>query len=314
MNSNVSLLIGKLNSYLVNGSYIAENEIDLAIYYAKLYPNEEISRILVKNLNQLINKRMEEVNRFNEILLNFNYFPNERTLLLYRYFPFKSGNIEVEKYLFSLLFNNPDINKYLDNLLLAFTSINNENYRKISNLLRTFIYDENLRYDNFKNNSRLFGINKYPSEDEIVSNFRNLANEKDNPSRNLAIGFYAELVALKDELNYLNNNNRPDLGDKVIWTSRDIGDGFGYDILSYNPINLHEKLIEVKGTMSLTNDINVSYNEYRLFNNIVFPKYDYHTEIKEDYIFKIVYFDEQFNPHIFDITGKKIADNEIIYD
>ncbi|OIP83252.1 MAG: hypothetical protein AUK44_05525 [Porphyromonadaceae bacterium CG2_30_38_12] len=97
--------------------------------------------------------------------------------------------------------------------------------------------------------------------------------------RNKHLGLLGELFILKNEIEFLNNNGKADLAAKVQHVSVEIGDGLGYDILSFD-LNGNEKKIEVKTTRSditrpfyLTrNEIDVSilfsnnYYLYRLFD------------------------------------------------
>ena len=76
---------------------------------------------------------------------------------------------------------------------------------------------------------------------------------------NLAEGlvFVAEKLRLQDL-------GRMDLADKVKWISRDSGDGYGYDILSYDLKDdgkEYEIQIEVKSTPNLSDDFIMSSNE-----------------------------------------------------
>jgi len=97
--------------------------------------------------------------------------------------------------------------------------------------------------------------------------------------RNKHLGLLGELFILKSEIEYLITNGRQDLADKVQHVSIAIGDGLGYDILSYD-LKGNEKKIEVKTTRSditrpfyLTrNELDFSVNNpanyylYRLFD------------------------------------------------
>ncbi len=97
--------------------------------------------------------------------------------------------------------------------------------------------------------------------------------------RNKHLGLLGELFILKNEIEFLNINGKSDLASKVQHVSVVIGDGLGYDILSYD-LNGNEKKIEVKTTRSdisrpfyLTrNEIDVSisspdnYYLFRLFD------------------------------------------------
>ena len=63
---------------------------------------------------------------------------------------------------------------------------------------------------------------------------------------------------------------RSDLAEKIKWISRDSGDGFGYDIQSFEIENgsVKEIYIEVKSTgSSLTSDFEMSSNELEFAKN-----------------------------------------------
>ena len=97
--------------------------------------------------------------------------------------------------------------------------------------------------------------------------------------RNKHLGLLGELFILKSEIEFLKANAKDELAKKVQHVSVEVGDGLGYDILSYD-LNGKEKKIEVKTTRSditrpfyLTrNELEVSvknaanYCLYRLFD------------------------------------------------
>jgi hypothetical protein len=97
--------------------------------------------------------------------------------------------------------------------------------------------------------------------------------------RNKHLGLLGELFILKSEIDFLKLNDREDLANSVKHVSVEIGDGLGYDIISYDLLG-NEKKIEVKTTRSdinrpfyLTrNELEVSsqnpdsYYLYRLFD------------------------------------------------
>lgn len=97
--------------------------------------------------------------------------------------------------------------------------------------------------------------------------------------RNKHLGLLGELFILKNEIDFLTSKGRIDLVNKIIHVSVMIGDGLGYDVLSFDE-NGNEKKIEVKTTRSditrpfyLTrNELDFSINNpdnyylYRLFD------------------------------------------------
>lgn len=97
--------------------------------------------------------------------------------------------------------------------------------------------------------------------------------------RNKHLGLLGELFIIKSEIEFLKSNGKDDLANKIQHVSVEIGDGLGFDILSYDLFG-NEKKIEVKTTRSnisrpfyLTrNELEVSsknpenYYLYRLFD------------------------------------------------
>ena len=67
-------------------------------------------------------------------------------------------------------------------------------------------------------------------------------------ARNRSLGKAGEELVMRHEVNSLMDAGRPDLSGRVRWVSEDVGDGEGYDILSFRPDG-REVLLEVKTTM-----------------------------------------------------------------
>ena len=92
---------------------------------------------------------------------------------------------------------------------------------------------------------RMFGkMDNYDeSDEEIIDNMESLKMNPNKNNHNSIVAHYAELVAYK----HLDEQLRP--GQKLYWVSRDIGDGFGYDMAIINEDN-SAILYEVKGLHS----------------------------------------------------------------
>ena len=67
---------------------------------------------------------------------------------------------------------------------------------------------------------------------------------------NKKLGLMGEKLVLKFEIKYLEENKRSDLAQKVAHHSVTLGDGLGYDILSFN-LDGNKKFIEVKTTKGI---------------------------------------------------------------
>lgn len=118
-----------------------------------------------------------------------------------------------------------------------------------------------------------------PKYTPIKTNF--LEREQNNRS----IGELGEQIVVEFEKWRLKKEGKKSLADKVLWVSKDLGDGAGYDILSKNN-NGTDRFIEVKSTkLSKETPIYLSRNElrfaktkgesfflYRVFNVVEKPK------------------------------------------
>jgi len=67
-------------------------------------------------------------------------------------------------------------------------------------------------------------------------------------AHNRRLGSMAEEFVYELERYRLKLAGRDDLSQKVVWASRDIGDGLGFDILSFDDADDSERMLEVKAT------------------------------------------------------------------
>ena len=102
--------------------------------------------------------------------------------------------------------------------------------------------------------------------------------ERDAANRQL--GMLGEQFVFELEKYRLNQAGRDDLAQKVLWASRDIGDGLGFDIISFDESDDSERMLEVKATglgkffpfyvtsneVRCSEDIPQQYQLFRVFN------------------------------------------------
>jgi len=124
------------------------------------------------------------------------------------------------------------------------------------------VVDDNLVLDtNIPRKRKTSKIAKpYIRKNDKISNLKEYEKKLDN-------GYLAECLVYEHEQNKLIDAGREDLAKQVKWISRDDGDGFGYDIKSYE-IDTSGKVktiyIEVKSTSSsLSADFEMSSREYK---------------------------------------------------
>jgi hypothetical protein len=125
--------------------------------------------------------------------------------------------------------------------------------------------------------------------------------ERDATNRQL--GKMGEQFVFDLEKSRLNAAGRDDLAQKVVWASRDMGDGLGFDIISFDDTDDSERMIEVKATgLGKFFPFYVSRNEVRCSEDI--PQ-QYH-------LFRV--FDFGRNPRLFILHGslKKLCKLEPI--
>jgi hypothetical protein len=113
---------------------------------------------------------------------------------------------------------------------------------------------------------------------------------------NKKLGLLGEEFVLELEKYRLQQAGRDDLAKKILWASRDIGDGLGFDILSYDEVDESEQLLEVKTTglgksfpfyvtaneIRCSEDIPDQYRLYRVFDFGRIPRlYILHGSLRE---------------------------------
>lgn len=86
-----------------------------------------------------------------------------------------------------------------------------------------------------------------PVDPEFMAAIGRKYDVAERDARNRRLGKAGEELILYHERQTLAHAGRDDLADKVRWTSEQDGDGFGYDIASFEPDG-RERMIEVKTT------------------------------------------------------------------
>lgn len=104
--------------------------------------------------------------------------------------------------------------------------------------------------------------------------------------RNKHLGLLGELFILKSEIEFLKSNGKEELANKVQHISVEIGDGLGYDILSYDLLG-NEKKIEVKTTRGdITRPFYLTRNELEVSsqnpnNYFLYRLFDYDSKLNK---------------------------------
>ena len=261
--------------------------------------------------NQLIKERFDEVYNFYKIYcLNIPFYSKE--MKLYENLPLKDRNLDKEKKLLSRLLSEPiclDDYRYLICKMLfamknnGYPDINSDKVHSID----SWLFYGNIYYSSFGtdgNDFNQFRINNkryYGTDEEIRNAYLN------NPNDSYAIGNYAELVVFKLQKRYLIAAGRPDLAEQVKWVARDVGDGFGYDILSFDPYTSEEIIIEVKGTRLKQNEFNFELTNKE--NQFLYSSVNYPNN-NSKYLIYHVYIDKYNNEDIYPVSIVDCKKNE----
>ena len=200
---------------------------------------------------EFLNKKAEEVERFNKILLkpNNNYFLQE--LFQYAYLPLRYSKDPImdAKILVTFCGLTED---FYHTIIFALSDPKYKNTSDYVNKIHCFIANEGISYEGFGKNSKIGWYEKYPeTNEEIIDQFKIVKDEyrrSETILNNKAIGNYAELECI----DFLKNIIEPN--EEIIWVSRYIGDGFGYDIMIHNKLTNEVKLYEIKGSLSINQE------------------------------------------------------------
>ena len=131
------------------------------------------------------------------------------------------------------------------------------------------------------------------NEQNIPKDIESIVNRFEHPAerdaRNRNLGKAGEMLVYEYERHRLQTNGRKDLSDHVRWVARDDGDGFGYDIRSFNgegDAADHELWLEVKTTNgSATTPFYITRNELQVSKQRpdvfrLFRLYDFRKQVR----------------------------------
>lgn len=173
----------------------------------------------------------------------------------------------------NLIFQNKEKNYYQEVLLNKFFMEKEKNDEikiiKLYDFLRKLSVINGEDQLSLDMETHIGNVKPFPDNDlNIYSNFLNIPKEykasifNSNDTYNLFIGQCAELIAYKKLKEKIKNKTHLEL----IWVSREIGDGFGYDMMIIDHKRNITHLIEIKGTNNAKNfrSIYLTDNELRV--------------------------------------------------
>ncbi len=301
-----------VNDYILGKKYNRNtiiNDINTSIDLLFNNSNNVLLNELRNNLSFYLSRKADDCINFINFIENNNY-DNPIVYNLYEKYnlPFiNSKDPRVDQYLLSKLFK-------IDNLELAHAiyylcCFKDRSYiSKISlkETLHNYLGSDMIDFQYFGVNPMLGHVDSFEeSEEDIADNMENLRSRANTKNHNSVVAHYAELVVYE----YLKDNigNKQDLK----WVSRDIGDGFGYDLAVVNEDN-SASLYEVKGLYN-RDYADISDHEHNLINySSKHDDLDYHIMVvltKDNDTIVDIHKDINNNT-VYDIIGKRNYDIE----
>ena len=281
-------------------------------YYSK---NNELTDIFFEYLDLYLSLKREEVIRFANTI-NMKGIPSEyRSILEYYNMPFRYSKCPLaDKKIFENITGLDDIgiDQVVFALLRGYHENEFNNNQDFINYINYFYNAQQITFNSIGKSQRMGWIGAMPlSVDDIIKDYLSIKNNKYDIDYNKKLGNYGELMFYR----YLINNCCK--GQQIMWVSRDLGDGFGYDIAVYDA-NINKLfLYEVKTTGRKEEIDNVSLNSFETRICNLFHTYeDTEYHIIRIYIgenIQIYDIDDKTSKieNIFNYNGKKSIDRHI---
>ena len=240
-----------------NDTIIDDINTVISLYYSD---NKDINFKRFDELyRNLLFKRMDEANNFYKAVVKssgnifYNFIKEHITM------PFRnSRNPMAEKALFEGMLNKNNL-RYKEFVLSLIDYVHPTLDINIIQMIDNALSYYEIDFSNINCLPRFNSVHPFPRDDKtIVNNFNSVKDNKNDSNYKLYLNQYAELLAYQYLLEKMLDNQ------KIIWTSRDIGDGFGYDISIYDKESQYIDLYEVKGKFNSERDIELTDIEYKI--------------------------------------------------
>ena len=198
---------------------------------------------------------------FANILMSEGYPYEYHQLMEYYNLPFRySANPMADKLLLEMMWGIDNLR--LDQAIMGL--IGNQEYERF-NGNQEFLYRMNdffnaypLSFEDLGRSQRLGWIDERISYDDqvIINNFMYVLSNPNHPKYNKIVGDYGELMFYK-YLEFVNQGHQ-----QIMWVSRDLGDGYGYDFALYDRMKNILDLYEVKTTTKEEYFYDTELNEF----------------------------------------------------
>ena len=225
-------------------------------------------------IEELYRKRVWEIERFFLFLINNNIEYQLNIVILFSYLPFRDSKNMFDEIRELSKYKNYKECDYFSFILRTYYEYNPNNINIAFEKLKSFVDKVKFNPLNFNtdwrlgNNTKLITTDFNTSMQEFIDTY-NLQTDE----RKQKVGQFAEHLVYKRYIEDTENY-------KVLWISKELGDGFGYDMIVHDLKNDKYIMIEVKGVTSRIEAIlskNESETFYKIKNNNL--NEDYHIVI-----------------------------------
>ena len=199
-------------------------------------------------------------------------------IMCYYNMPFRySRNPMADKKIFQRLYRIEQIG--IDQVIMyLLTGYQEEKFNRnqsFLNKLNYFFNGQGISFDSIGKSQHMGWLGYMPlSQQQIINDYLETKDNKDDPLHNKKIGNYGELMYYRYLQQHIPNTQQ------LMWVSNNLGDGFGYDIAVYDSIANKIYLYEVKATDNPKNFSSCSLEEYEArIRDIIEPHTDseYHV-------------------------------------
>jgi hypothetical protein len=291
---NIDKLINKLFSLLYKKFLKRKYEryIKLKNELTKVQDKEKDIRKVYKN--EFYIDILEDINRCNFLQVTTEH--SKRNEIINHYFDNKPQDINL-----SIINKRNNDENYSPNETtkpsVAITGISSAHSKYQSKTYKTEEKEDPKKEKTLYNLDDLFSINENPKHLDLFAIRKNnnpTINKEDLTERhqtNQNLGLFGEEFVFKEERKKLLNSSNPKLAESVKHVSKEIGDGFGYDIESYDE-NGNKIYIEVKTTkLDADSDFFLTENEFiklkESSNYYIYRVFNFNIDNKTGLYFKI---------------------------
>ena len=251
------------------------DDIDSTFKAIKVGKSNQLIIDFINHLNIYVQARVEDCARFASFLSSEGYPLHYKMINEYYFMPFRFAKYPMaDQRILEHALNIENLT--IENAVLALLSTRYTLNKEMQDAIWFFfkgVPNDHIEFNTIGNAPRLGQLGNMPlSSDQMIQEYLSLRTNPNNPNAYKIIGNYGELMFYMYLINKYDDT-------QVMWVSRDLGDGFGFDLALYDIEKNFVKLYEIKTTTveGATNDISLTQHELNICNSsLEQPNEEYH--------------------------------------